>query len=141
MRVFIDDKEEIRYYNPISSKLDTGHFDLLIKSYADGKVSKYFAGLKPGDTVEFKGPIGELHYAPNSSKALGIVAGGSGITPVLQMLNEIITVPEDLTKLSLIYANDTENDILLKDELDEMSEKYPHFEVHYVCLLYTSRCV
>ncbi|CCD24836.1 cytochrome-b5 reductase NDAI_0E00200 [Naumovozyma dairenensis CBS 421] len=131
-RVFIDGKEEIRYYNPISSKLDKGYFDLLIKSYADGKVSKYFAGLKPGESVEFKGPIGELNYNVNSSTALAIVAGGSGITPVLQMLNEIITTPEDLTKVSLIYANDTENDILLKDELDEMAKKYPHFDIHYV---------
>lgn len=47
-------------------------------------------------------------------------------------MNEIITVPEDLTKVSLLYANETENDILLKDELDEMAEKYPHFQVHYV---------
>ena len=32
----------------------------------------------------------------------------------------------------MIYANETENDILLKDELDEMADKYPNFEVHYV---------
>lgn len=71
-----------------------------MKAYVDGKVSKYFAGLNSGDTVDFKGPIGTLNYEPNSSKHLGIVAGGSGITPVLQILNEIITVPEDLTKVS-----------------------------------------
>ena len=60
------------------------------------------------------------------------MAGGSGITPVLQILNEVVTVPEDLTKVSLLYANETENDILLKEELDEMAEKYPHLQIHYV---------
>ena len=34
--------------------------------------------------------------------------------------------------MSLIYVNDTENDILLRDELDEMAEKYPNFKVFYV---------
>lgn len=132
VRVPINGVEEIRYYTPISPRFTKGHFDLMIKSYVDGTVSKYFASLKPGQTVDFKGPVGRLSYEANSSKALGIVAGGSGITPALQVLNEVITVPEDLTKISLIYANESENDILLKDELDEMASKYPHFNVHYV---------
>lgn len=132
VRVPIDGKDEIRYYNPISSKLEDGHLDLVVKTYVDGKVSRYFAGLSTGDTVDFMGPIGTLNYEPNSSRHLGIVAGGSGITPVLQILNEVVTVPEDLTKVSLLYANETENDILLKEELDEMAEKYPHLQIHYV---------
>lgn len=132
VRVFIDGKEEIRNYNPISSRYERGHLDLLVKSYKDGTVSKYFASMKPGETVDFRGPVGSLNYKPNTYKNIGMVCGGSGITPALQMLNDIITVPEDLTKLSLIYCNETENDILLKDELDDMAEKYPHFEVHYI---------
>ncbi|CCK71412.1 cytochrome-b5 reductase KNAG_0G03550 [Huiozyma naganishii CBS 8797] len=132
VRIPIGGKDEIRFYNPINPKIDQGHLDIIVKSYQDGKVSKYFAGLQPGATVDFKGPIGIMNYAPNSSKEFGMVVAGSGITPALQILNEIVTVPEDLTKVSLIYANDTENDILLKDELDEMAEKYPYFQIHYV---------
>ncbi|KAL3233664.1 Uncharacterized protein RNJ44_03704 [Nakaseomyces bracarensis] len=132
VRVYIDGKEEIRNYNPISSRYERGHLDLLVKSYKDGRVSKHFASMKPGETVDFRGPVGSLVYKPNTYKNIGMVCGGSGITPALQMLNDIITVPEDLTKLSLIYCNVTENDILLKDELDDMAEKYPHFDVHYI---------
>lgn len=131
-RTVIDGTDEIRPYNPISPRYASGYFDLMVKSYPDGKVSKFFAGLEPGKTVDFMGPVGKLNYYSNSSKEIGLVAGGSGITPMLQVLNDVVTTSEDLTKISLIYANETENDILLKDELDELAEKYPHFEVNYV---------
>lgn len=128
----INGVDEIRHYTPISSKLDAGYFDIIVKSYVDGKVSKFFAGLKPGNTVNFRGPVGRFKYSPNSSKVIGMIAGGTGITPMLQVLNAIITTPNDFTKVSLIFANETENDILLKDELDEIASKYPNFEVHYI---------
>lgn len=128
--VQIDD--QIRYYSPISSKFDSGFFDILVKSYQDGNVSKQFASLNPGKSLKFRGPVGRFNYVTNHVKEIGMVAGGSGITPVLQVISEVTTTPEDTTKLSLIYANETENDILLKEELDELAFKYPNFEVHYV---------
>jgi cytochrome-b5 reductase len=123
--------DEVRYYTPISSKTDQGYFEIIVKSYSDGNVSKFFAGLRPGQTVQFKGPVGRFNYTTNHVKEIGMIAGGSGITPMLQVLSEITTTPEDVTKVSLIFANETENDILLKDELDELAEKYPYFNVHY----------
>ncbi|CCF60815.1 hypothetical protein KAFR_0L02040 [Kazachstania africana CBS 2517] len=131
IRVNIGGKVRVRYYTPIDPKNQRGHFDLLVKSYSTGVVSKYFGTLKPGDKVEFKGPLGEFSYKKKITQ-LGIIAGGSGITPVLQILNEIVIEPEKLKRISLIYANETENDILMKKDLDKMATKYPHFEVHYV---------
>lgn len=132
VKIPIEGKDEIRYYTPISNKFETGHFDIMVKSYPDGKVSKFFASLKPGQTVQFQGPVGRFNYEANSSKHIGMIAGGSGLTPMLQVLNSVITTPEDVTKVSLLFANETMNDILLKDELDEIAEKYPNFSVHYV---------
>jgi hypothetical protein len=40
--------------------LSAGHFDLLIKSYPQGNISKYFAELKIGDKVSIKGPKGQM---------------------------------------------------------------------------------
>lgn len=127
----IDGKDEIRYYSPISNEFDTGFFDLLVKSYPHGKVSKRFAMLKEGQTVKFRGPVGRLEYQTNMAKEIGMVAGGSGITPILQVITKVITTPEDTTKIKLLYANETENDILLRSELDQIASKYPNFEVHY----------
>ncbi|AAS53810.1 AFR439Cp [Eremothecium gossypii ATCC 10895] len=131
-KVMLDGVEEVRYYTPISNKFAEGHFDIIVKSYVDGKVSKWFAGLQPGQTVEFKGPVGRFSYVTNAYKKIGMVTGGSAITPMLSVLNKIVTTPEDTTQVCLIYANETENDILLKDELDDLASKYPNFEVHYV---------
>lgn len=127
----IDGKDEIRYYSPISNKFDTGFFDILVKHYENGLVSRKLAMLREGQTVKFRGPIGKLDYQPNMARHIALVAGGSGITPILQVITEIITNPEDRTEISLIFANETEKDILLKSEIDDISSKYPGFSVHY----------
>lgn len=129
----VNGKDEIRYYTPISNQFDAGFFDILVKSYPQGVVSRRMAMLKEGQTVLFRGPVGRLNYETNMAKEVGLIAGGSGITPMLQLITKIITTPEDTTKITLLYANETENDILLKQELDEMSNKYPDLTVHY-CL-------
>lgn len=131
-KVNIDDKEEIRYYTPISNQFDEGFFDILVKSYKDGKVSKYFATLTPGKKVLFKGPVGRMAYKKNMAKNIVMIAGGSGITPMLAVLGSIITTDDDITSVKLLFANETENDILLKDELDEYVKSYPGFELKYI---------
>lgn len=127
----LNGKDEIRYYSPISNKFDRGFFDILVKSYPNGTVSKSFALLREGQTVKFRGPVGRLAYEPNMAKEIGLIAGGSGITPLLQVITAVITVPEDTTKITLLFANETLNDILLKNEIDEIAKKYPYFDVHY----------
>lgn len=62
-----------------------------------------------------------------------MIAGGTGITPMLQIIRAILKNPSDTTKLNLIYANVNPDDILLKDELDELAAKHPkRFTVFYV---------
>ena len=62
-----------------------------------------------------------------------MIAGGTGITPMLQIIHAALKNPLDRTKLSLIYANVNPDDILLKKELDELASKHSHrFRVYYV---------
>lgn len=130
-KVNLNGEEKIRYYTPINNQFDEGFFDIIVKSYKDGEVSKYFASLNPGQKVLFKGPVGRMSYQKNMAKKIVMIAGGTGISPMLAVLGSIITTPEDITDVKLIYANISENDILLKDELDEYSASYPLFEVKY----------
>ena len=53
-----------------------------------------------------------------------MLAGGTGITPMYQVAKALLQDPEEYTTISLIYANVTEDDILLKKELDELSQEY-----------------
>ena len=83
--------------------------------------------------MRIKGPKGQFKYHPALSRELGMIAGGTGITPMLQIVRAALKNPLDRTKLSLIYANVNPEDILLKKELDELAEKHSHrFRVYYV---------
>ena len=106
--------------------------DFVIKVYPGGAMSQAVDALKIGDSLLFKGPKGRFQYAPNSHRAIGMLAGGTGITPMFQVAQAILKDPNDRTQVSLVSANLTEDDILLRDELDAYAAKHPNFSVHYV---------
>ena len=51
----------------------------------------------------------------------GMIAGGTGITPMYQVAKCLLGDPQEYTCLSLIYANISEDDILMRKELDELT--------------------
>lgn len=125
-------KNVIRPYTPTSDPEETGEFELVVKSYPDGAMSQHIHSLKPGDTLAFKGPILKYKITPNKHKEIGLIGGGTGITPLYQVLHEIAKRPEDKTKVTLIYASQSPSDILLKKELDALVAKKPdQFKIHY----------
>lgn len=129
----IGGKEIMRSYTPTSSDDDLGHFDLLIKAYEKGNISRHVSLLKIGEKLRVKGPKGKFVYSPELSRELGMIAGGTGITPMLQIIRAALKNPQDRTKISLIYANVSPEDILLKTELDELAAAHPaRFTVFYV---------
>ncbi|PVU95894.1 hypothetical protein BB561_001528 [Smittium simulii] len=127
------DKVVVRPYTPITHESTTGYMDLLIKSYPAGLMSNHIFNLSVGDELLIKGPITKLNYEPNMRKEIGMIAGGTGITPMLQVINKITENSDDHTKVNLLFANNAEEDILLKDHLDSIEKKYPgKLKVHYV---------
>lgn len=128
----IEGKEITRSYTPISSEEDEGYFELLIKTYPKGNVSRFVDNLSLYESIKVKGPKGRMQYKPNMAKNIGMIAGGTGIAPMLQVISAIVRNPEDLTNVSLIFANVSHSDILLKEDIDTLAEKYPNFKVHYV---------
>ncbi|XP_001601440.1 NADH-cytochrome b5 reductase 2 isoform X1 [Nasonia vitripennis] len=146
----VNEEVIIRAYTPVSSDDDKGHVDLVVKVYfknvhpkfpEGGKMSQHLESLKVGETVDFRGPSGRLMYKGRGSFSIKIlrkeppveynvskvvmIAGGTGITPMLQLIRAIAKDPEDKTKVSLLYANQTEKDILLRDELEEVAKNHP----------------
>lgn len=146
----INDELVIRAYTPISSDEDHGFVDLLIKVYfkqvhpkfpEGGKITQYLENMKIGDTIAFKGPSGRLVYKGKGAftiklmrkpppsefnvKKVVMIAGGTGITPMLQLVRQIARDPDDHTKVSLLFASQTEEDLYLRDEIEELAKKYP----------------
>jgi NAD(P)H-flavin reductase len=96
-------------------------------------MSKYIDKLKIGDEVELMGPVGTVKYTPSLYKNVGLIAGGTGITPIYQILQHTLNDPKDLTRFTLLFANNQEKDILLRSELTDLSQKYSdRFKIHHV---------
>ncbi|XP_015873361.1 NADH--cytochrome b5 reductase 1 [Ziziphus jujuba] len=126
-------EEVIKPYTPTTLDSDVGHFDLVIKMYPQGRMSHYFRELREGDYMAVKGPKGRFKYQPNQVRAFGMLAGGTGITPMFQVARAILENPSDKTNVRLIYANVTYEDILLKEDLDNLASNFPNrFSVYYV---------
>jgi len=140
----------VRPYTPTSSDEDLGHMDLVVKVYhanvhpkfpEGGKMTQHLESLAVGDTIDVRGPSGLLQYRGRGTFAIqpekkaepltvavsrvSMIAGGTGITPMLQLVRAVFRDPEDTTCLRLLFANQTEEDILLRAELEEVAEQHP----------------
>ncbi|CAN0026473.1 unnamed protein product [Ectocarpus sp. 8 AP-2014] len=127
-----DGSVAVRPYTPTTTNDTKGHFDLVIKVYPEGNVSSHLFSLKVGDMVTVKGPFPKFDYSPNVKKEIGMISGGTGITPMLQVLQELLLNPEDKTKVTLLFANVTAADIMLKAEIDKLAAEHDNFDVVYI---------
>ncbi|KAK5135575.1 NADH-cytochrome b5 reductase [Meristemomyces frigidus] len=128
-------KEVVRSYTPITSDATApGYFDVLIKSYPQGNISRHLQTLKIGDKMKVKGPKGAMVYTPNMVRRFGMIAGGTGITPMLQIVKAVLRGRSkgDQTEIDLIFANVDEKDILLRADIDSLVDEDTKFRVHYV---------
>uniref|UniRef100_A0A7R9WYG6 FAD-binding FR-type domain-containing protein n=1 Tax=Craspedostauros australis TaxID=1486917 RepID=A0A7R9WYG6_9STRA len=152
-----DGKTHQRSYTPVTDNSSIGKVELVIKVYRanvhpkfpdGGKMSQHIDSLKIGDTIDMKGPKGHMEYKSGgqlSVKPLGkprqerqtkqiiMIAGGTGITPMLQVLNFIFRNPGDASiKVNLLYANQTEDGILVRQELEAIAKEFPdRFSLNY----------
>ena len=127
IRATVDDKAVTRSYTPVSSDGDKGVLELVVRCYPDGLLtSRYLANLQAGvDSVMFRGPKGAMKYRRGWAERIGMIAGGTGITPVYQVVRAICEDEGDETRVSLVYANKGEGDILLRGELEALAERFP----------------
>jgi len=146
----VNEQLVIRPYTPVTSDDDKGYVDLVVKVYFKnvhpkfpdgGKMTQYLENLPIGETIDVRGPSGLLVHEgagflgikPEKKlpatmvpfKKLNMIAGGTGITPMLQLIRNILKNPDDQTMMALLFANQTESDILLREELEEAVADHP----------------
>eukprot|EP00040_Diaphanoeca_grandis_P032784 m.199465 g.199465 ORF g.199465 m.199465 type:complete len:295 (+) comp32735_c1_seq1:191-1075(+) len=147
VKATLNGKIEIRSYTPVTMIDEEGYFDLVLKIYfpleprfpEGGKMSQHLNSLNIGDEILVQGPTGTHTYRGNGkltiedrktknivetreAKHIGLIAGGTGVTPMMQIIRHVLSDPNDKTQLSLVFANQTTNDILLRDELETFAK-------------------
>lgn len=124
-------KQIKRPYTPSSLPGTMSFFDLTVKRYDTGSVSKYLHDRQIGDTVLMSGPNTGGHWIDGMAKRVGFVAGGTGITPMISIIRWILINKID-AELFLILANKTESDIIFRQEWGRNVRAYPNFHCHLV---------
>jgi nitrate reductase (NAD(P)H) len=141
----------MRAYTPSSLNGTLGAVEFVIKIYFPndhpnfpdgGQLTQYLNTVNVGDSVEVKGPMGHIVYNGLGELVVGkriyavdnvtMIAGGTGVAPMLQMIVAILANPHDKTRIKFLFANKSVKDILLKYTLDRLQKENPsRFSVHY----------
>jgi len=127
----VNGKQVKRAYTPSSLPGVTGYFDMTVKRYETGTISKYLHEQQIGDTVLMSGPNTGGHWVDGMATRVGFLAGGTGITPMISIIRWILTNKIE-AELFLIFANKTEQDIIFRQEWDLYIRDYPNFHCHYL---------
>jgi len=143
----VDDVE--RSYTPVLADKENGFFDLIIKIYPDGNLTPRLDALNVGDCIMARGPKGTIRYPEVGLlqqklgkkqkdvhfKQVNLICGGTGITPILQMTDQILADEDPSIKVAIINGNISVDDRLGCDLLDakkaEAAKKGMEFSVYY----------
>lgn len=125
--------QPMRFYTPITVNGTKGHFDIIVRKYPNGRFTEHLFSMHVGECLLFRCLQYKLRYKPNKWDHIGLIGGGTGITPLLQVIRASTVDPQDRTKLSLLFASRSESKILLKGTLDGIQKQFSdRFKIHYM---------
>jgi len=119
------DGDELRRSYSICAGVDDGELRIAVKRQPGGAVSSFITDrLKPGDALDVMTPTGNFTTAldPASRLYLGIAAG-SGITPLMSIIKTVLA-REARSQFFLLYGNRTTQDIIFRDALEDLKDRY-----------------
>lgn len=110
-----------------------GSYTLTVKRTDDGFATNFmFDNWRVGTVIEASAPLGEFGYEPLRDKAHIVgLAGGSGITPFYSLARAIADGTEDVS-LTLLYGSRTQDEILLRDELNAVADSCDKVRIVHV---------
>jgi ferredoxin-NADP reductase len=130
VRLTAEDGYQAQRSYSIASAPDDARLAITVEALPDGEVSSYLVGeLRVGDKLELRGPIGGYFvWDPDRTEPLFLVAGGSGVVPLMSMIRERhaigATVPTNL-----LFSSHAWDDVIYRDELEQLASAGDGFEV------------
>src|ERR1700737_2047047 len=121
-----------RSYSIASPPEHVGELELTVERIPDGEVSPYLHDvLMLGDQLEVRGPIGGYFvWEVSLGGPLLLIAGGSGVVPLMAMLRHR-AAPHATLPARMLYSSRTADDVIYRGELDALADRDRAFEAFY----------
>ncbi|NWW67997.1 NB5R4 reductase, partial [Ifrita kowaldi] len=143
LKQIIAGTEVVKPYTPVlpflpldfqeAPRHDGVHIHLMIKIYSRGLFTQALDHLQIGDYIFVSNPEGNFKKKQvQTSEDLLLLAGGTGFTPMVKLLNFALTEVSCLRTVKLIFFNKTEDDILWRNQLEQLALKDERFEVQFI---------
>ena len=122
-----NDEEVYRAYSIASSPTEQGYFDLIIGYVPEGIATTYVHHhLAVGSKVLVNGPFGEFYYQDNDREMV-MVAVGTGVAPILSILN-YMKANDIKRKVRFFFGAKTTSDLFMLDYFKELEETLHDFK-------------
>ena len=121
VRLTAEDGYQAQRSYSIASAPEAGRLALTVERLEDGEVSPYLVGeVRAGDDIELRGPIGGFFvWRPDDPRPVLLVAGGSGVVPLMAMLRQR-ALQAQRPPARLLYSSRTLEDVIYRAELDAL---------------------
>jgi ferredoxin-NADP reductase len=121
VRLTAEDGYQAQRSYSIASAPEDERLALTVERLEDGEVSPFLVDeLRSGDRFELRGPIGGYFVWEAGSGPLLLVAGGSGIVPLMAMLRHRTAAGSD-ERATLLYSARSLDDVIYREELGRLS--------------------
>jgi ferredoxin-NADP reductase len=122
VRLTAEDGYQAQRSYSIGSAPDGTQIELTVERLDDGEVSPYLTDeLRPGDQIELRGPIGGYFvWEPSQDGPLLLVAGGSGVVPLMAMIRARAAAASE-TNTRLLFSSRAWDDVIYRDELEQLN--------------------
>jgi ferredoxin-NADP reductase len=130
VRLTAEDGYQAQRSYSIASAPEEGRVELLVERLEDGEVSPYLTDeLRPGDGLELRGPIGGwFAWEAREGGPLFLVAGGSGIAPLMAMIRHRRAAGND-TPVRLLFSSRSYEEIIFREELERVAAEDATLEI------------
>ncbi|CAM4533999.1 cytochrome b5 reductase 4 isoform X1 [Caretta caretta] len=143
LKQIIAGTEIVKPYTPVSCSLksdfkepshhDSTHLILMIKIYPNGLFTPELDHLQIGDYISVSNSEGSFKKSQvQTLEDLFLLAAGTGFTPMVKLLNYVLTNVCSLRTVKLMFFNKTEDDILWRNQLEQLALKDKRFEVQFI---------
>jgi ferredoxin-NADP reductase len=122
VRLTADDGYQAQRSYSIASAPEDSRLAITVERLDDGEVSPYLVGeVQTGDKVELRGPIGGYFvWRGDDDRPLLLVAGGSGVVPLMAMIRHRAATGS-MAPTRLLYSSRSQDDVIYRAELDRLS--------------------